>query len=392
MLLAALARTLAEYGFERRGDGRLMVCCSGGADSVALAVAAVKLYGPLRVGLVHVRHGVREDDGEDAALVEALGRRLGTSVSVRALSGLPPREAALRRARYEALEVERREMGAPWAVLAHTLDDQAETVLWHLTRSGGLRGLAGIPPRRGHFLRPWLGIRRQALRAYLRRHGVSWREDPSNREPRFLRNRIRKELLPLLESRYRPRQAERLAELARAVRRSFAGDSRPVTARRSASLTAAPRAPAPAASGDRASGEDPAASLLIADGHATGFGWVAMRRRPHRGDPPPRRGDVVWFDADALSVPRLRPLVPGDRIVPFGFSGRRKVRDLLREHGWSVADRDKVVVVVDASDAVLWVPGVVRSDVAPVGKETRAVWEMRFFGDIGCGGGAPASV
>jgi tRNA(Ile)-lysidine synthase len=134
--------------------------------------------------------------------VEALGRRLGVPVLVERVQVAPGGsvEAAARAARHAALEAVRARLGAARIALGHTADDQAETVLMRMLEGTGMRGLAAIPPVRGAIIRPLIDTRRRDIESALRAAGLPWIEDPTNRDPKFLRNRIRHELLPLLGS------------------------------------------------------------------------------------------------------------------------------------------------------------------------------------------------
>jgi tRNA(Ile)-lysidine synthase len=127
-------------------------------------------------------------------------------------------EDAARHARYEAFLAVARERGASGIALAHTADDQAETVCMRLLRGSGLMGLSGMANRRtlGELtvIRPMLGLWRADIEAYLTAHRLTARHDPTNADRRILRNRIRHELLPLLERRYNPNIKSALAQLA----------------------------------------------------------------------------------------------------------------------------------------------------------------------------------
>jgi len=127
-------------------------------------------------------------------------------------------EAEARRARYGAFREVARRIGARLIATAHTADDQAETVLMRLLEGAGPRGLAGIAPTRGMLIRPLLGARRADVEAHLRERGLRWVEDASNRDPRFLRNRIRHEVLPFLAQAVEPSIVDRLARTAALVR------------------------------------------------------------------------------------------------------------------------------------------------------------------------------
>lgn len=183
--------------------GVVLVACSGGADSMALAEAAAHLARGLQVsiGAVIVDHGLQEGSAQVAHTASRRCRRLGLEpVLVRTVevtrSGEGP-EAQARAARYAALEEAAERSGAVAVLLGHTLDDQAEQVLLGLARGSGARSLAGMPPDRGIFRRPLLGVTRQQTRESCRAEGVPWWEDPMNEDPAFLRVRARRALADL---------------------------------------------------------------------------------------------------------------------------------------------------------------------------------------------------
>ena len=201
------------------GD-RVAVAVSGGADSVALLEALHRLASELGLTLdvVHVNHHLRgEESNEDAAFVQRLAAERGLQIQI-ADAPLDPAspnlEEAARDARlavFHALKMK--------VATAHTLDDQAETVLLRMLRGTGIRGLAGIHPRitfeeQGDVVRPLLGFRRSELEKYLRDHGQAWREDSTNADPTFLRNRVRHRVLPLLKEEFGAAAVENLAGLA----------------------------------------------------------------------------------------------------------------------------------------------------------------------------------
>jgi len=216
-----IERTLRRHAMLAGGE-TVLVAVSGGADSVALLFLLQSLVSDwrLRLHVLHVDHQLRADSSGDAAFVRALGARFGVPVDVVTVT-VDPRgslEAAARAARYAALETCAARIGASRIALGHTADDQAETVLMRLVQGAGVRGLAGIPPLRGRIIRPLIEIRRSTLEAELRRAGLRWLEDPTNRDPKFLRNRIRHELLPLLADSYNPEIAGGLVRMAALAR------------------------------------------------------------------------------------------------------------------------------------------------------------------------------
>jgi tRNA(Ile)-lysidine synthase len=219
------ARHLAETGL-LEGAGPLAVACSGGGDSTALLVLARAWAVPRGIGVVvlHVAHGLRGEAGLlDARFCANLAARLGVPYGFLSVDVPSQRkkgesiESAARRLRYRALLSVAGEMGA--AVLTgHTRDDQAETVLLHLERRLG-RARGGIRATRPDgVVRPLLPFSRAELRAFLDSEGVPWREDETNANEGFARNRVRRKVLPGLERRM-PGATERLARAGEAYSR-----------------------------------------------------------------------------------------------------------------------------------------------------------------------------
>lgn len=212
------------------GQGRGVVAVSGGADSVALLRALVESKTDDLV-IAHLNHQIRGVESDaDADHVQTLYPSLphrveSIDVVSFAKSDGDNLEAAARRIRYEFLTRVARETQASWVATAHTLDDQAETILHRLIRGSGLRGLRGIAAKRElspgiQLLRPMLTVSREEVIGYLRERGQSWREDQSNEDQRFTRNRIRHELLPLLRE-FNPAIAETLGRTAEQAEEVF---------------------------------------------------------------------------------------------------------------------------------------------------------------------------
>jgi tRNA(Ile)-lysidine synthase len=177
----------------------VIVGCSGGADSLALLALAVDAG--LEPVAVHVDHGVRAGSTREADVVADAAARLGARFDARRVTVTEGGnlEARAREARYDALERARADHDATAVLVGHTADDQAETVLLNLLRGSGTSGLAGMPVRRGHIVRPLLGARRADLRDLCAERGLDPVRDPSNEDAAFRRNRIRHEVMPLLE-------------------------------------------------------------------------------------------------------------------------------------------------------------------------------------------------
>ncbi len=225
-LLPALLACVRKQGMIAAGD-RVLAACSGGPDSIALVALLQKLREemPLEIHLAHFNHRLRDGADEDERFVRDLARRwvlplVAESADVRSHAAKKKLnlEEAGRDLRYDFLRRAAARIGATKIATGHTMTDQAETVLMRLMRGTGLSGLAGIAAvvagKPCPVVRPLLGIAGPDLRAWLAAEGIPYREDPSNLDRRFLRNRIRAELLPDLGRRYEPRIVAHLARLA----------------------------------------------------------------------------------------------------------------------------------------------------------------------------------
>ena len=221
-LISKTKKTIQRYSLLSGGEG-LLVAVSGGADSVALlhVVHALRKQMGVTLTAVHMMHGLRGASAEqDAAFVKTLAKRLRVDFleghsNVRALAkrrGISL-EMAAREARYAlfrktARALEKKTGKGVVLATAHTADDQAETLILKLARGAGSTGLAAISRKRSisgiTTIRPFLEIGREEITRYLLQHKIDWREDESNRDPAFLRNRVRHEVLPILAERLNP--------------------------------------------------------------------------------------------------------------------------------------------------------------------------------------------
>jgi tRNA(Ile)-lysidine synthase len=203
-----------------------LVAVSGGADSVALALAVARLA-PAGAGerlvIAHADHCLRPDSAADADFVRQLAERLGARFVGRRLDvptagGREGLEGRARRLRYDFLAEAAHEVGARHVLVAHTADDQAETILHRLLRGTGVAGLAGMRRSRPladgvALLRPLLHVPRASVRAFLAATGQDWREDATNADVRHARNFLRHEILPRCEAGPYPAAAEAIVRL-----------------------------------------------------------------------------------------------------------------------------------------------------------------------------------
>ena len=179
----------------------VVVAVSGGPDSTACAFLATEARPDLTAVLVHVRHGLR-DDRHDVAAVRTQAAWLGAPLEVVDVVVDPAGrgvEAAARSQRYAALRRVARTHEAGWLLVGHTADDQAETLLLRLARGTGVPGLGGMPPLRGDVLRPMLRLRRSDVHRFVELEGLPYATDPTNADTRLARNRVRHQLLPAME-------------------------------------------------------------------------------------------------------------------------------------------------------------------------------------------------
>lgn len=227
--LDAVCETISAHKMVRRGD-RILAAVSGGPDSLALISCLVSLRNRLGISLhaVYVNHGLRPAAAKkEEALVRRAGKLWGVPAdtvrcAVRRKKG-ESLESAARRARYEALTRVARKRRCSAIALGHTGDDQAETVLMWLFRGAGTSGLAGIPPVRPaggkiRIIRPMIRVTRVEISRYLAGQPLKPLLDRSNHSLVFLRNKIRRRLIPLLEKEYSPQLRRRLMQLAEIVR------------------------------------------------------------------------------------------------------------------------------------------------------------------------------
>lgn len=207
---AAVAASLASIG-----AGLYGVACSGGADSLALADAAIAVAGAAHVVVLVIDHGLQPDSGPLADRVAAWARGQGAAAVVRRVALRPraSREAAAREARYGALTALADELGLVAVLLGHTARDQAETVLLRILRGTGPAGLVGMAATRGRFVRPLLALPRAAIDAYCAARGLAPWTDPMNADPAFARVRVRHELMPILAT-HNPAIADALLRLS----------------------------------------------------------------------------------------------------------------------------------------------------------------------------------
>lgn len=414
--IAELADAVRGSGLAAEPGTGGVALLSGGADSCALVAALAEVHGADRIAALHLNYGLRPDSGEDERACATLCERLGVELVVERAGPAPGDgnvQSWAREARYRAAEELRTRRGLDWVAAGHTRTDLAETVIYRLAASPGVRGLLGMPESRGRLIRPLLGLERERVRELAVAAALPFRDDPSNASSRYARNRIRSAVLPEL-SRVSPAaerniaatQAELRADdellerMAYEAASRLAGDGRiaaaelaaldePV-ARRVLRLLAERAAGGPMPLGaDRAS-----AVLRLAAGEGgaleLGGGVTALAEQgrisfaagpaPEPPDPvslaiggscrfggwtlgaevcPPRLGgEGVVLDRRALEDPMLvRSWRDGDRMRPLGLDGVKSLQDLFTDRRVPRSER-RVVPVVESAGEIAWVAGV----------------------------------
>lgn len=206
-----------------KSEKPVIAAVSGGGDSVALLWMLTTFWGG-QVIVAHLEHGIRGKGSlRDARFVEKLAQNWQLKFAI-AHRNVPREkkkgeslEDCARRVRYDFFEKTRRETGAEWVLLGHNANDIAETMLFHLLRGTGLRGLVGIPETRSCFARPLVDFQRDELRSILLSHHIPWVEDETNADERYTRNFLRNNLIPLIRKHVNPSAEKHLSALSREV-------------------------------------------------------------------------------------------------------------------------------------------------------------------------------
>jgi tRNA(Ile)-lysidine synthase len=443
-----LARGLVAPG------SRVLAAVSGGPDSMALMTVLAELSREMRfeLAVAHYDHGIRPEAARERALVERYAARLSLSVFVG--SGSVPEEArrmkkgieeTARLLRYRFLEETAAAWNADAVALGHTRDDQVETILHHLIRGSGWRGLRGMQARRGIFIRPLLACSRRELKAHLARRRVRYAVDGSNLDNAYLRNRIRNRLLPYLQRNYNPSMPEALLRLSENIAEGWETLEKPlrklappagphgevvIPLERTERLTdfqiyllvdlvlrerfgvlqdidrthfdAAKRLIRSRRSGKRLqlphgitariehtkllfmprrAHRTPPGEVIITGMGSYALPWwdlsVSVERVDARQVTPPSSEREGRFASIAFPI-RVRGRRPGDRIVPFGMRGRKKLSDLFIDRKVPLSRRDAIPIFEDRR-GVFWVPGVAADERTRIGRGTRAAVRITLF-------------
>ena len=385
MLPSRVAIAISLHHIFEPGE-RVVVAVSGGPDSLALLSILREILPavPLHLTVAHFDHGWRPDSHEDRDFVASMAATWGYAFhTARAPDDTPHTESAARTARYAFLRRTAADTNSTAIAMGHTQDDQVETLLLHLLRGSGSRGLAAMRRRDADLARPLLDISRREIEAYLARLHLTPRRDPSNEDSRFTRNRLRLQVLPAIDA-FDPaarellaRTADILSEEDRFLEDAIADLPNDLVRDRVAFAKLPPAL------------QRRIVRRLVPD---AGFLEVEALRR---GEPPstaPKplqparlavktcacdptafraRDQVGHLDADLVQLPLVAATRrPGDRMRPLGLQQAKRLQDILVDAHVPRHLRDTLPVVSDREE-IVWIPGVTVAETKRVTSATR---------------------
>jgi len=405
--------------------GKILVCVSGGIDSIVLL--DILYSGGWDISVAHCNFSLRgeESDG-DETFVREICKKHGILCHVKkfdtagyaASHGLNTQIAA-RELRYNYFEELRIEHGYNYIAIAHHLDDDIETFFINLLRGTGLRGLSGISESRNAIVRPMLQTTREEISEYAKRKGLCHREDRTNSEDHYLRNRIRHHIIPALSElspSFRKTMAENINNLAAARRYAencLASQRNKIEASPGVFSLMALREnnqrsyllfellhPLGFNSDvigqlDKAIEDNVCGKWFLGSTHRALLEKEQIRILPKKecldfeeqtisslnttdigaaGDYHHAPADMAYIDADKLTLPlTIRKWKAGDRISPLGMKGSKTVGDFLTDRRVSLAERDCIKVVVDGNGEIIWIVGMQISDRFKIDSNTKKV-------------------
>lgn len=414
---------------------KVLVAISGGADSVALLIVLKRLGYDCEA--LHCNFHLRGDESlRDEMFVRDLCKKEGVKLTVvnfdtaayAAEKGISI-EMAAREQRYEAFESHRKECGATAIAVAHHRNDSAETMLLNLVRGTGLKGLHGIQPKNGYVVRPLLCVERNEIVEYLKWRGAGYVTDSTNLESEFTRNRIRLQIIPLLQE-INPSiieslaaTAERLGEAEKLYAKGIEEGIARVKNGNIINITALEREPSPQAllheilrpiGFNSSQINDILQSMDGESGRTfTGKHWQVVKDRtaliitpnedccintelPCNGTVETAQGrllcttaefsgtierkkEIATIDCDKVQMPlTLRNREEGDRFTPFGMRGSKLVSDYLTDRKKSLIDKQRQLVVTDATGKIVWLVGERLAACGAVDDSTKSVMRIEW--------------
>lgn len=433
-MIYKVAKYIQQKNLMQEGE-KTLIALSGGADSVALLVALQKLG--YECEAMHCNFHLRgEESMRDEEFVRTLCEKRGVKLIVAdfdtkkyaAEKGISI-EMAARELRYKAFEKHRKEIGAKSIAVAHHRDDSAETMLLNLIRGTGIKGLHGIQPRNGHIVRPLLCVGRNDIMEYLEKRGEGYVTDSTNLETDFTRNKIRLQIMPLLQE-INPsiaitlaQTAERISEVEKIYTKATEEGVERVKKGNIIDIGLLKQELSPQAllheivqplgfnsaqtndilqATDAESGRTfesnewrivkDRTTLIIApkansqilvtipgDGCLkTTHGTLICATKEYHGIIE-RKKDIATIDLDKVQLPlTLRNKREGDRFTPFGMRGSKLVSDYLTDRKTSLLEKEQQLVVTDATERILWVVGERPAAQCAVDEKTKKILRLEW--------------
>ena len=433
-MIYKVAKYIQQKNLMQEGE-KTLIALSGGADSVALLVALQKLG--YECEAMHCNFHLRgEESMRDEEFVRIICKKRGVKLIVAdfdtkkyaAEKGISI-EMAARELRYKAFEKHRKEIGAKSIAVAHHRDDSAETMLLNLIRGTGIKGLHGIQPRNGHIVRPLLCVGRNDIMEYLEKRGEGYVTDSTNLETDFTRNKIRLQIMPLLQE-INPsiattlaQTAERISEVEKIYTKATEEGVERVKKGNIIDIELLKQEPSPQAllheivqplgfnsaqtndilqATDAESGRTfesnewrimkDRTTLIIApktssqtlvtipgDGCLkTPHGTLICATKEYNGIIE-RKKEIATIDLDKVQLPlTLRNKREGDRFTPFGMRGSKLVSDYLTDRKTSLLEKEQQLVVTDATERILWVVGERLAAQCAVDEKTKKILRLEW--------------
>lgn len=321
----------------------MLVGLSGGPDSVFLTVTLKRIAQLYKIKLFacHIDHRFRKESRKDAEFVKIFCKKLNIPVKIKKIKLKKFSEEKARNLRYRIFENVAKRYKCNKVATAHTLNDNAETVLMWLARGCGLKGLKGIPPVRGKIIRPVLCVSKKEIISYLKKNKIKYRTDDTNFSEKFTRNKIRLNIIPKFEKINR-RAVRHIFELSEKLREERAASGR----------EAVPRC-------------DISNRVDIKEKKC--YNKLLLKEK------------TVFFDAAKIDIKKIkiRKWRFGDKIVPFGMDSPKKMQDVFTD-GKIHRDLRKKIPVVCEGKKIIWAAGVKRSDDAKLTRDTKEVIKMNL--------------
>ncbi|HAM39397.1 MAG TPA: tRNA lysidine(34) synthetase TilS [Elusimicrobia bacterium] len=336
IMLQNIKRFIDKYKLIKKND-RILIAISGGPDSIFLLRILVQLRNLYRIKLYgcHIDHQYRKKSWKDALFVKNICKELSIPVAVEKIKLKRFSEEQARNIRYKIFEEIAGKFNCSKIATGHTLDDNAETVLMWIIRGCGLKGLSGIPPKRGRIIRPILCISKNEILNYLNSYKLRFCKDKTNLFTKFTRNKIRLNVLPRMEE-INPKVKKNIFVLSEILRNNYASK--------------------------------------LSVGRVDTF-----KKKYYNSVNYNFKEKTVFFDVDKLDIKKInkRNWKNGDKMVPFGMTKAKKLQDIFVDEKIPKEIRKKIPII-SVGNNIIWVAGVKRSNDAMITENTKRIMRLEL--------------